>query len=88
MLLKKKRYEELVYTQKDFRAHSIAFVTLDTDFDTLKVETGRNDDTRSFIKTVCNIFYKVLQRKRPKGYKILKAPEPEDIKWKFIGFSR
>lgn len=87
LLEKKNEYEDHIKNHEDFKYNAKAFVTLSSMKEAEIVLMSADGHYTSLCRDIAMFFFPCCFSKR-KPYVIKEAPEPNDIKWKFIGYSR
>ena len=81
---KKKKYIKILEGNASLKNNSIAFITLRTQNQASVVSDF--DSNFRFLKWILSKICSCLRTKNSKHY-IQQAPEPDDVNWKFIGYS-
>lgn len=84
LVKKRKRYEEMIQNEPSFKQNSIAFVTFLMQ-DQAKLVAHAQSRMRQLKRIVTRFFWCCAKKK---VHYIRRADEPDDIKWKFIGYTR
>ncbi len=80
---KKEYYKLIIEKNEDFKHNSVAFVSFECQSQ-MKAVSACDTNLRTFAWVVSKAMPCLFKRKI---HLVVQAPEPDDIKWKFIGYS-